>query len=165
MELALGVGMHTPIFSGPHRRAGFTMLELVTVLTLIGILAAMAAPRIEGFVNVTRARAATDRVVNDLMLTRMTAIREGRSTRFATMGDSVYRVVVMNPDGTEADETKRVNLFADYSGFELSPSGAVITFDSRGMLTGGSNTITVTRGDWSTSLQVTGVGRVLRDYK
>lgn len=165
MELALGAGMHTPIFRGPHRRAGFTMLELVTVLTLIGILAAMAAPRIEGFVNVTRARAATDRVVNDLMLTRMTAIRQGRATRFQILSATSYRVVVVNPDGNVGAEVKRVALGTDYPGFALTPTAGNIAFDSRGMLTAGSNTITVTRGDWSTSLQVTGVGRVLRDYK
>ncbi len=45
-----------------HRRAGFTLIEILMVVVIIGILAALAAPRLSGRIQQTRITAAASDV-------------------------------------------------------------------------------------------------------
>lgn len=60
-----------------HAR-GFTLVELVTVVALLSILLAVAAPSFSGLVHENRARTAFHQLTASLALARVSAMRRGR---------------------------------------------------------------------------------------
>lgn len=60
----------------PHR--GFTLLELLLVLALVGLLTALVAPRLATWVDGARSRAALDAIRTRLEAERSLAFHEGR---------------------------------------------------------------------------------------
>lgn len=59
--------------------AGFTMAEVLAVLCVVGVAGAVAAPRMGGMLARMRVRGAANVVAGDLALTRMLAVRNGRT--------------------------------------------------------------------------------------
>lgn len=142
-----------------RERRGFTLAELLIVLVIMAIVTAMALPRLEGMVRVSAVDGAANRLAADLQYTRVWAIRNGWPTRLSLGSTGSYTVY---EDPTGANRTIRtVNLSRDYPG--VTVTAAAITFDSRGMLSSGDNTITVSRQGKSATLTVSGVGKVYRD--
>lgn len=64
-----------------HRRAGFTLLELVLVLTIIALLLAAVAPALSGFATGRRPGEAAAEFVALTRLARSNAIAQGRTYR------------------------------------------------------------------------------------
>lgn len=62
-----------------RRSTGFTLVELITVLAIMGILAALAAPSFSEMIARQRLRAGAFDLVADLMLARSEAIKRGES--------------------------------------------------------------------------------------
>ena len=65
-------------------RAGFTLVEVMIVIVLIGLLAAMVGPPMYGYLQAHRLQAGTDRMVTDLQYTRAQAVSRGRILRIST---------------------------------------------------------------------------------
>lgn len=145
-------------------RHGFSMMETLTVLTIIGILCAIAAPRFSGFVSASRVDRARDVLAADLNLARMQAIRRGRPSTVQIVGGNRYYVVVPRPNAALMDTIKRVELKRDYPGVTFSPVTASIGFDSRGLLRSGSTTndVAAVQGTRRTALKITQLGGVYR---
>ncbi|HEU0053952.1 MAG TPA: GspH/FimT family pseudopilin [Longimicrobium sp.] len=149
----------------PRRDRGYTLVELMVTLALLGVLLALAWPRLEGFTRASRLRSATDRVSADLTLARLAAVREGRSASLRIDNAGTRYTVVVNASGTlPVDTVKRVTLSSEYPGVVLTPNTGVVTFDSRGMLTSGEADLRTAKGTQKMRIQITGVGRILRDY-
>ncbi|MBW3655473.1 MAG: GspH/FimT family protein [Gemmatimonadetes bacterium] len=149
-----------PIRRGP--RAGFSLIELLLVLLLVGLVLALAAPKFNATIRSFTARSATSQVVADLALVRTTAVREGRSTSLRIVSASRYQVVV-DANGTAADRTvKSVTIEGAARGVALGTVGTRITFDSRGMRRNATQSITVTQPQGVDVVNVTMVGRVYR---
>lgn len=147
-------------------RAGFTLVELLVVLLLMGLVLSMVGPRFAGSIRYFTARSATSQVVADLSLARTQAVREGRTVSLRILNATQYRVTVDNPDGTQAREVKNVTLDGAGRGVALAPVGTRIAFDSRGMRrtdAGVGTQVTITReGAEPDIINVTIVGRVQR---
>lgn len=144
-------------------RGGFTLIELLTVLVLVGLVLAMAGPKFAASIRYFTARSATSQVVADLALTRTTAVRQGRSASLRVLTASTYAVVV-DAQGSTADRTvKSVTLEGAARGVSLGTVGTRITFDSRGMRRNATESLTVTRSEGVDVVNVTIVGRVLRE--
>lgn len=62
---------------------GFTAIELVIVVTILGILAALAAPLLEGSVTDARLSAATADFVSAVEFAQMSALSSGRTCRIS----------------------------------------------------------------------------------
>ena len=85
-----------------HRRAGFTVLELMVVLTIILLLGAIVAPSLVGYWANNRTKAGADTVTARLADARGAAISEGRAYRVCASADG--RQVRVCPDESEPAE-------------------------------------------------------------
>ena len=61
--------------SGPRRGAGFTLLELLTVVAVMALLLAVAAPPMQRLVLAGRMRSASSDLMADLVLARSEAVK------------------------------------------------------------------------------------------
>ncbi|MBW3654625.1 MAG: GspH/FimT family pseudopilin [Gemmatimonadetes bacterium] len=148
-------------------RAGFTLIELMVVLLLMGLVLAMVGPKFTGTIRYFTARSATSQVVADLALARTQAVREGTTASFRLVSPSNYMVTVDAPNGNLSRVVKNVTLEGTARGVAASaPGGARIAFDSRGMRRTGAglgSNVVITRGEgMSDTVTVTIVGRVIR---
>lgn len=149
---------------------GFTLMEIVIVVVLIGILVALAAPNMGAFVTRTNVDAVLNELVGDINYARMLAVRSGNSATLATNGSgTAYTITTRVPDaagtGTVVRQAKRVNLASDAPGFTLSgsPTGT-LTFNSRGLLTSDATNLRVQGRGQADSVMVLISGRPFRFY-
>jgi Tfp pilus assembly protein FimT len=138
------------------------MIELLLVLSIIGIGVAIGYPKGTAFIRSLTARSATSQVVSDLALARTTAVREGRSASFRVATSSAYTVTMDADDGTSLRTVKSVTLDGAERGVSLGTVGTRITFDSRGLRKNTTGSVIVTRTGGADTVSVTIVGRVYR---
>ncbi len=151
------------------RRAGFTMIETMLAVVIVGVLTLMAYPRVNSAVVRSDARAARTRVINMLAMARTAATQTNRSTWLTFNGNQVW--VTASPrrtiGGTGTVDTlgSVVDLSAAY-GTSATVSGGItqIAYDPRGLASGfGSGvTITLVRGGYSYPITVDMLGRVTK---
>ena len=154
-----------------RRSAGFTLVELTLVIVLMGILVALAAPSLAGYVRRTRVEGALNELTGDIAYTRTLAVRSGRpATLTVEPGGTAYKIESTHQETATTTATrvaKRVNLTSDYRGVTLTPATTVLTFNSRGLLTpppGDPMIIMAQEGNSGAVLTVFQSGRALRDY-
>jgi type II secretion system protein H len=69
----------------PHRRTnqGFTLVELMVILGLMGLLISISVPSMQGYLRANRLDIVCDQLSSDLALTRSLAVARGRVLRFS----------------------------------------------------------------------------------
>jgi type II secretion system protein H len=143
-------------------RGGFTLTELLVVLSVAAIISSMALPKFFSFIRTLSARSATSRVVSDLTMARTQAVREGRTVSLRVNGASTYQVTVDN-GATAVTTLKSANVRGGQRDVSLSPNPARVAFDSRGMLSAGSTAqLLVIRTGKTDTVSISAVGRVYR---
>jgi len=154
------------------RRNGYTLQELIVTLTIVGILVALAAPRLSGMVARERTRAALNQFTADFHLARGVALRSGSRVeiRLTNTGACApasgvtadgWTVVVQREQRTLKTVTR-----SDLGGVCLrSTNDAVLAVDSRGLLAPFENrTIRAQGPDHEDSLFINVLGRVRRQF-
>jgi type IV fimbrial biogenesis protein FimT len=63
--------------AGPRRAAAFSLIELMTVITVIGVMMALGAPSYKYITNSNRVSTEINGLLGDMMLARSEAIKEG----------------------------------------------------------------------------------------
>ncbi len=148
------------------RFAGFSLLELLLALVLMGIIATVALPPFNAYLQRVRMRGTLDRFTTDLFHARMIAVRSG---------ERIHVRLEPGPEGcvgwyeirrAESGETlRRVEMAPAATGSCLTVSGTpTISINSRGMPVGAQRTIRVKSGALGDSLRISIVGRVNRLY-
>ena len=120
-----------------NARRGFTLLEAVMVISMMGIVAAMAVPRMRTGTDVANLRSARDVIATYANTARRTALARSSVTRLTLVGDSLLTVTMTIPSGTGI-VASQVNLRQQFRSFAQldGATTAQLTFDKRGMTRG-----------------------------
>jgi prepilin-type N-terminal cleavage/methylation domain-containing protein len=115
---------------------GFSMLELVIVVVLMGLLIGLGTPRLNGFIDRSRVNSAATELVGDIAQARMLASRSGNGA-VVTIHDSGYSLQQLG--GAPALPVRQVNLRTNYPQMTVAhESGPALPFtlniDSRGLI-------------------------------
>ena len=152
------------------RCGGFSVVELLIVLTVFGTLAALAAPGIVDARSRTSVAHAADRFVLSVSVAQAMAIRYGRVGELHI--DSATNRFWVEIDTTRAasgthDTVGVVTDLGDQS-IDIAATNSLLCYDPRGLGTdrgscdSPATTVTFTRGDHSTEVNVNSVGKAIR---
>ena len=159
-----------------RRRAGFTLLEVLTALVIVGVLASLVAPSFSAFLAGLRTRGALAAFATDVAYARALAVKNGRRTvlQFIPSPECeathpryragfAYRVVVRARRQVVARE---VSLRERSPGICLEMNGSdTLAFNSRGLLVPlGNRRVRAVFRDARDSLTVSALGRVYRRW-
>jgi type IV fimbrial biogenesis protein FimT len=111
-----------------NKQSGFTLIEMMIVIAILGIFAGIAIPNYLSYMPKHRLNGAARQVMGDLMAARMKAVSQNTTVTVAYVSDSKYKI---------STEEKTIN----YSDVTIS-SFTDISFSSRG--TAINRTITLT---------------------
>lgn len=135
----------------PRDRRGFTMVEMLVIIGIVGLIAAIAVPGFSSYLRSNRLVTSADRVAADMNFTRTLAIAQGRVLQFVGSAGG-YQVIDPMDASIVRDRTFEgsVQLDAAYT-INFFPWGAAE-----------SNTLTLGAGADSCSVVVlpTGVAEV-----
>ena len=116
-----------------QRRSAFTFVEVLMVMLVIGVLLAIAYPKL----TVLRARSnvlsAKQRVAATIATARQSAIARGVPVKFVVTGDTV--LALASPFGATDTVQRAFDLHASY-GATLGGDEFEVLFDPRGLATG-----------------------------
>lgn len=152
--------MNRILAARPRARRGFTLPEMMLVVVIIGIMAAMAGPRLFRWIQVAGQRGAANQVIADLQYARVQAVRQGQTVSLRIDNSKQYRVTVDDGQGNVVRTLKTMNMALTYRDATLDPTSGRIGFDSRGMLRTTLNGVTVARGNVRRTVNVSTVGRI-----
>lgn len=112
-----------------RRLLGFTLIELVVVMAVLGLLASLSAPAMQRLVTAQRLRAAGYDLVADLTLARSEALKRGAQVRLSPsasgwLGGWTVQTV------SDANVLSQRNALG--SGIALSTAPVSVTFDING---------------------------------
>ena len=142
-----------------NRRHAFTVIELLTVLVIMGIVAAFALPKMGNITDRAQLRSAKDGIASRLAAARSAAIASGRTSTFYLEGDSMR--VTMTTNGAEVARGATVNLYRNFKVNVLSGNVSFI-FDGRGMTKGSAAVIRFKRNLLVDSICVSQIGLINR---
>ena len=161
--------MNAPTTHPRLSAAGFSLVELLAVMVLIGIGAAMAVPRMDGMIAGTKTRAAIGQLGADLSYARILAVRWGRPTSVRFNATGTEYTVTVDTAGTASPNfrvVKRVRVAQEHPGVVLAGPGTQtqVSFTTRGLVyTGQDGIFKATKGGMVDSLRLYATGRIYRD--
>jgi type II secretion system protein H len=140
-------------------RAGFTLMELLIVIVLIGVVAGMAIPRFDGWIGVTRLDSTASEFMSDVSFARMAAVQSGVRTRLVVdPPNRRYEILRLEADGTWL----RIKTAPWHETVQTFGPAATLEFDSRGLLLSGGGIFTAEHHGRTRSVQVLPTGRAYR---
>jgi prepilin-type N-terminal cleavage/methylation domain-containing protein len=145
-------------------RSGFTLIEMLIVVSLMGLMGMLAFPRMHAATNSMSVRSARQQAAEMLIVARGSAVRSGADSRFIRSGN-VLRVIV-DSSGTFVTVAAR-DLYTSL-GVTVEVGGTAprdtVRFSPRGQAIGltGPATIRFTNGSSHDSVCVSKLGKVAR---
>jgi type IV fimbrial biogenesis protein FimT len=142
-----------------RRSAGLTLIELLTVITIVAILFALGVPSYQYVTNSNRISSEVNGLLGDMQYARSEAIKEGQtvtvcaSTNSTTCsGSSSWQngwIAFSDPNSNAAVDAGETLLrvqraFAPGDTFVATPSTSAVSFNREGFALGLNNTVTIT---------------------
>lgn len=142
------------------RTAGFTMVELLIAITLLGIAVGIGFMGMRGFNESTVVDRAATAIASDVTLTRSHAIQR-RTTVTMAADEADRRYEIRDVSTGEVLETRSFAAGTDLplTRLDIQTSGDALTFNARGLLVSGNATILVERLDTGQQIEVSALGR------
>ena len=145
------------------RRKGFTTIELIIVIILIGVIAAIGFPRLRDGLEKQNVRSAKALIATMVATARGAAIQRGCAATLNMTVDSAWVTACgVNPPAANVQVgTKK--LIGDDFGVTLGPSAGTVVYDPRGIATVFQTTTVRVIGPHNTdSVVINQVGKVTR---
>lgn len=153
-----------------HPRRGFTLLEVIIVMALMAIVAAMGAPRLSAALTRRETSTAADRFVSAHSLARATAVRYGRVAQLHI--DASTKRFWVDVDTSGAGRNQRATIWyvrnLDAEGLTMTSNRSLLCFDARGIATVvgscqvGSVVVIFSQSEAADTVTTTALGKVLR---
>lgn len=126
----------------PRRRGGFTLVELMVAVAVIGILAAIGVPSMTALINANRVSSAAGELTAAMQIARSEAVR--RNDRVSVCGNAACtstdwsEVVIVHPNPT-ADDPAVIRSTAAPAGVTITGPAAGVVFRPSGVITSGAS--------------------------
>jgi prepilin-type N-terminal cleavage/methylation domain-containing protein len=151
-------------------RQGFTMIESIMVLTVIGIVAAVGGPKISAALQRRTTASAADQFVLTHSLTRSTALRYGRIAQLHVdqVAQSFWVDVDTSANGIGQRATIANVRYVSDNGLHMTSNRALLCFDARGLAStlgsceSGDARVIFSDGVMADTVVTTILGKVLR---
>ena len=132
-------GCRPPVASRPTimKNAGFSLIELVTVITMFAILLAISTPLLVDTLQAEKVRSAVNRFAAAHSLARATAIRNGRTAELHIDASTARFWVEVDTSvaGTGVMDTVRTVHDVSDGGMVMTSTRSLLCFDGRGLAT------------------------------
>ncbi len=149
------------------RQAGFTLIELMVVIAILGVLAGIGIPSYITYLPKSRLNGATSTIMADLMGARMKASKLNRKVKVYFIDSHQYRICDDADNNgtvgsTEGDAVLK-DIQAEYSDVSFSANRDPI-FSPRGTASNfGSIVVTNSSGTKTLAVSITGIVRISED--
>jgi len=124
------------LFMKIFKKYGFTLLEMMIVVAIMGILSAIAVPNLKTYMAQRRLNGAVRQVFGDLMAARQRAITENRSIGVEFTSDHVYRIFADTDNDGIRDSDEAIlqtrDIYPDYSGVWIDGQSRLVAFYPNG---------------------------------
>ncbi|TDT37121.1 type IV fimbrial biogenesis protein FimT/type IV fimbrial biogenesis protein FimU [Halospina denitrificans] len=141
--------------SNSRKQSGFTLIELMIVVILVAIIATVAIPGYQQFVESNEVSAVTNRLVGTLSYARSEALKEGRNVTVNAGADDNWDT------GFEVEFGGDVLRSVETSGGRMNITGSDVTFRGNGLTTANVTfQICGDNSDFGSQVQVTQGGQV-----
>lgn len=121
---------------GLRRRSGITIAEMLVVIVIIGIVTAVAVPRLADAKNQAQLTGAVTRFTRAVMTARQAAIQRGKTSYFRHDNSRFWVVVDTTGNLDTVIIMPRYDLAAEYGVSVTAPAGVTsIQYDPRGVAT------------------------------
>lgn len=142
-------------------RRGFTLIEIMIAVGLIGLMAAIAYPRIADALTKQSARSGRAAVIAMQAKARATAISRGTSTQLVVSGNTLA-IVSRNPVTGAVDTVGATENLNDRFGVTVTATADTLHFDPRGLGSDASDTeVRVSKGAYTYAVTFSQYGRVV----
>ncbi len=150
----------------PPRRPGFSLVEVLLVVVILGLMMAMALPRITEMKSKSSLRAARQGLSSLFATARAAAVQKGKVATLTMSGTTASVVVLSGLQGQPVTIMGPVRFDQQFGATlaALSAAPMSIRYDARGLVTPSSVAITRYRlnvGTYSDTVCVNGVGLVM----
>lgn len=141
---------------------GFTLIELMTVIAIISIMAGVAVPNYISWAREAKLRSATNDLTSDLNMARLRAIKSGNSARviFTAQG---YTIFIDNNDNNVSDPGEELRNKQYPAGVTMTSTtftNSQTSFSNKGNVSPAGRVILSRGNNQPTEIVVNAVGRI-----